>query len=132
MPERQPAGPAGVGLADGSELVKIFLWEKDVDGAWREAKTGGCSADLWMTLAAKREREHPDDALPVYQAQIEPTLQHKNNGAYREAVGLLRKIRALMIHLGRDSEFAPYLASVRQAHRPKRNLMALLDRARWE
>jgi len=120
------------GLADGSELVKIFLWEKDVDGAWREAKTGGCSADLWMTLAAKREREHPDDALPVYQAQIEPTLQHKNNGAYREAVGLLRKIRALMIHLGRDSEFAPYLASVRQAHRPKRNLMALLDRARWE
>jgi tetratricopeptide (TPR) repeat protein len=120
------------GLADRSELVRIALWEKDVDSAWREAKTGGCSTDLWMTLAAKREKEHPDDALSVYQAQIEPTLQQKNNDAYREAVGLLRKIRVLMIRLGRDTEFASYLASVRAAHRLKRNLMALLDRARWE
>jgi uncharacterized Zn finger protein len=120
------------GLVGRSELVRIFLWERDVDSAWREAKTGGCSTDLWMTLAAKRETEHPDDALSVYQAQIEPTLQQKNNYAYREAVGLLRKIRVLMIRLGRDTEFAPYVASVRAAHKLKRNLMALLDRARWE
>jgi hypothetical protein len=33
-------------VADRSELVRIFLWEKDVDSAWREAKSGGCSSDL--------------------------------------------------------------------------------------
>ena len=27
---------------DRSELVKIFLWEKDIDMAWNEAQEGGC------------------------------------------------------------------------------------------
>jgi uncharacterized Zn finger protein len=85
-----------------------------------------------MALAAKRAKKHPDDVLSVYQTQIEPTLQQKNNFAYREAVGLLRKIRVLMRRLGREEDFAPYLASLRAAHKPKRNFMALLDRARWD
>jgi uncharacterized Zn finger protein len=126
------AGWGWDGQADGSELVRIFLWEKDVDNAWREAKTGGCSAELWMTLAAKREKVHPEDALGVYQARIEPTLQQKNNLAYREGIGLLRKIRVLMRRLGREADFMPYLASIRAAHKPKRNFTAMLDRATWD
>ncbi|MBI3015060.1 MAG: hypothetical protein HYY65_08400 [Candidatus Tectomicrobia bacterium] len=118
--------------ADHSELVKIFLWEKDVEAAWREAKEGGCSSDLWLALAAKREKGHPDEALPVYQAQVDPTLNRKNNQAYQEAVGLLRKIRGLMTGLGRGADFARYLESVRAAHKPKRNFMKLLDRAKWQ
>jgi uncharacterized Zn finger protein len=118
--------------SDASELVSIFLWEKDVDSAWHEAKAGGCSSELWMTLAARREKEHPDEALGVYQARIEPTLQQKNNVAYREVVGLIRKIRVLMRRLGREAEFAPYVASLRAAHKPKRNFTAMLDRATWD
>lgn len=114
-----------------SELVRIFLWEKDLDAAWGEATAGGCSDDLWLKLAAKREKTHPQDALPVYQRQIEPTLARKNNEAYREAIGLLRKVRGLMTRLGREAEFAPYLTSIRVAHKPKRNFMKLLDHARW-
>jgi uncharacterized Zn finger protein len=53
--------------ADHSELVRIFLWEKNVETAWREAQEGGCSDDLWLELAAKRDKEHPEDALPIYQ-----------------------------------------------------------------
>jgi uncharacterized Zn finger protein len=119
------------GRADHSELVRIFLWEKDVEAAWREAQEGGCSNNLWMELAAKREKDHPEDTLPVYQSQVEPTLNQKNNEAYREAIGLLRKVRALMVRLGRESEFVRYLESVRAAHKPKRNFMKLLDRAKW-
>ena len=114
---------------DHSELVSIFLWEGDVDAAWREAKEGGCSDPLWLKLAAKQEKDHPDDALLVYQSHVDPALNRKNNEAYREAVGLLRKVRGLMIRLGRESEFARYVESVRAAHKPKRNFVKLLDGA---
>lgn len=117
--------------ADHSELVRIFLWEKDIEAAWQEAKAGGCASELWLDLAAKREKEHPEDALPVYQGQVEPTLQRKHDEAYREAIGFLRKVRALMVRLGREGEFASYLESVRVAHKPKRNFMKLLEGEKW-
>ncbi|MBF0613005.1 MAG: SWIM zinc finger family protein, partial [Magnetococcales bacterium] len=41
-------------FADRSLLVEIFLWEKDVEQAWREAKEGGCSQPLWLNLATQR------------------------------------------------------------------------------
>jgi uncharacterized Zn finger protein len=115
--------------ADHSELVQIFLWEKDVEAAWREAQEGGCSNDLWLELAAKRDKDHPEDALPIYQRQIEPMLDRKSNEAYAETINLLQKVRELMVRLERKEEFANYLAKVRAAHKPKRNFMKLLDRA---
>ena len=111
--------------------MRVFLWEKDVEVAWREAREGGCSNNLWMELAAKREKDHPEDVLPIYQQQVESTLAQKNNEAYRAASGLLRKVRGLMVRLNRDAEFARYLESVRAAHKPKRNFMKLLERATW-
>jgi len=36
-----------------------------------------------------------------------------------------------MGRLGQSGEFAGYLESVRAAHKPKRNFMKLLDRAKW-
>jgi uncharacterized Zn finger protein len=116
--------------ADHSELVRIFLWEKDVEAAWREAQEGGCSNDLWLELAAKRDKEHPEDALPIYQRQIEPTLDRKNNEAYAETISLLRKVHGLMVRLGREVEFRTYVNQLRAAHKPKRNFMKLLDHER--
>ncbi len=113
--------------ADRSELARIFLWERDIEAAWREAQEGGCSNGLWLELAAKREIEHPEDALPIYQRQIEPVLARKNNEAYKEAVGFLKKIRQLMGQLGRDSEFSEYVNKLRAAHKAKRNFIKLLD-----
>ena len=115
--------------ADHSDLVRIFLWEKDEEAAWREAQKGGCSNDLWLELAAKRYKDHPEEALPIYQRQIEPTLDRKNNEAYAETIGLLQKVRDLMVRLERKDEFTDYLGKVRAAHKPKRNFMQLLDRA---
>jgi uncharacterized Zn finger protein len=37
---------------DHSELVRIFLWEGNVEAAWREARQGGCSEKVWLELAA--------------------------------------------------------------------------------
>ena len=117
---------------DHSEVVRILLWEKKFDDAWCEAVEGGCAENLWMAVAAARRKAHPEDALPVYQRQIDPTLGRKNNEAYRAAIGLLGEIRALMILVGRAGDFAPYVTSVRTAHKAKRNFVKLLDHATWK
>ncbi len=117
--------------ADHSELVRILIWERKLDAAWHEAMEGGCSNDLWLALAAKRQKEHPEDALPIYQRQVEPTLNRKNQQAYRDAIGLLRQIRELMFRLGKESDFAQYLGAVRGRHKAKRNFVNLLAHARW-
>ncbi len=114
--------------ADHSLLVEVFLWEKDIESAWREAQAGGCSERLWLDLAEKRGKDHPEDALPIYERQIEPTVMQKNNAAYEEAAKYLRIIRGLMKRQGRSDDFAGYLATIRAAHKPKRNFMKLLDR----
>ena len=117
--------------ADHSDLVRIFLWEKDGDAAWQEAQAGGCSRDLWMELAAKREKEHPADAIGVYQREVEHIINGKGNSAYEEAARLLHKVQKLMIPLGRTAEFQDFLTGVRARHKPKRNLMKLLDQTKF-
>jgi tetratricopeptide (TPR) repeat protein len=117
--------------AGRSELVRVFLWEDEADAAWDEATTGGCSDRLWMELATRREAGHPADALPIYQQAVEQTVGIKNNDAYEDAVKLLRTVQRLMDRLGRSGDFPSYLASVRSAHKPKRNFMKLLDKAGW-
>ena len=116
---------------DQSLLVEIFLWEKDVDSAWLEAKKGGCSNALWLELAERRSENNPEDALPVYMRHVEHTVGQKNNNAYREAVRYIHRIHELMHRLGRKEQFIQYLSSVRAAHKPKRNFMKLLDEEKW-
>ena len=113
---------------DHSILVEVFLWEKDVGSAWREAQEGGCSNTLWMQLARLREAEHPVDAIPIYQAEAARLIERKNNDAYREATRLIRKTRELMEAAGQGKDSAAYLARVREEHKRKRNLMKLLGR----
>ena len=117
--------------ADGSALVRIYLWEGELEPAWQEAVVLGCSDALWHELAVKRESDYPADALPIYQREVDSLLETKRKDGYEAAVKLLRRIRALMIRLDRQHDFAPYLASVRTAHGRKRNFTKLLDNARW-
>ena len=117
--------------ADGSALVRIYLWEGALDTAWREAEALGCSDALWYELAVKREAGHPADTLPIYQREVNALLETKRNGGYEAAVKLLVRIRALMIRLDRLQDFPTYLTSVRVTHGRKRNFTKLLDQARW-
>ncbi|MDP2981800.1 MAG: SWIM zinc finger family protein [Candidatus Latescibacter sp.] len=116
---------------DRSLLVEIFLWEKDPETAWREAKEGGCSNTLWLRLANERAESQPEDAIEVYRLHIENRVQQKNNQSYEEAVQYIQKINKLMQGLGKDAEFLRYIAEVRAAHKPKRNFMKLLDQGKW-
>jgi uncharacterized Zn finger protein len=115
-------------LADHSLVVQIYLWEKEVEAAWREAKVGGCHDSWWLELARLREKQFPADVIPIYQKQVDTLINEKNSHSYADAVKLLRKIRGLMAQQAREDQFTGYLESVRNAHKPKRNFIKLAAR----
>lgn len=112
---------------DHSDLVRIFLWEKETAQAWQEAQQGGCTKDLWLKLARLREQGSPEDALSVYQTFVEPTIRQANNEAYREAVSLIKKVRLLMKRLERMEEWDRFLEPLKTTYKRKRNFMKLLE-----
>ena len=107
---------------DKNALVDILLEQAMDDDRLRRR---------FLMKAAKREKDHAEDSLASYKCQVEPTLNRKNDEAYGKALGLLRRIHLLMGRLGRSCEFPRYLESARSAHKPKRNFMKLLERAKW-
>jgi uncharacterized Zn finger protein len=129
--KRRPVAGWGPPAGDHSELVEIFLWEGDAEAAWAEAKSGGCNVGLWFRLAEAREKEHPEDALEVYAAQLKRALQPAQPRAYNEAVGILRKIHPLKARIGKEAEFAGLVHSVRAEYKARRNLIKLLDAEGW-
>jgi uncharacterized Zn finger protein len=111
-----------------SELVRILLWENDPDAAWQAACDGGCTPALWLQLADQRRTRHPQDALTVYRRHVEEIIAHKDKRSYAEAVALVdTTIRALYTECDRAHDFTAYIHELRAAHKPKRNLMKLID-----
>lgn len=120
-----------LGGRDRSELVAALLWEEDAEAAWREAQEGGCRRDLRLTLARRREGEHPADALEVYRAQIEPAIRHSDNHTYAGAVQWLEKVHAMFVRLEQEDAFDELVRDTRECHRAKRNLIKRLDEHGW-
>ena len=111
-------------------LVEIFLHEGDSDAALAEAKSGGCSRNVWMQLARAREKDHPLDAATIYRDSIDAIVERKHNQAYDEAAELVQTIRALMARAGEADEFATWLEALRAKHKAKRNFMQRIERLR--
>ncbi len=97
------------------------------EAAWQEAQAGECRPELWLQLAERREHSHPADALRVYQTRLGPIIAQGGPQAYKEAIGLLNKISALLEEMGRAAEVGVYRAEVRATHRQKRSFLKLLD-----
>ncbi len=116
---------------DHSILVQVFLWEKDMEAAWSEAREGGCSGPLWLELAGLREKTDPHNSVQIYREHIRHLLKHADKRNYEEAVKYLAKIKKLLSAMGKVHDFPAIVAGVRNEHRRKRNLMALLDRKKW-
>jgi len=118
-------------VCDASALVSVFLFEGEVDQAWSEAQTAGCSRVLWLELARLREQDHPSEAIPIWQSDVERAIDAKNNHAYAEAVATIARIRTLMVAAGHEEAFPPYAGQLRARHKAKRNLMKLFDQHHW-
>lgn len=115
---------------DHSMLVEIFLYEGGTGEAWREAGAGGCSDSLWLRLAAAREKEHPEDAGPVYLKQAEAGIARVSDGRYEDSVSLLIRAAAPMKRIGRSAEFERTLAALLVKYKIRRNFIKLVERKR--
>jgi uncharacterized Zn finger protein len=116
---------------DGSMLVSIFAWEGELDAAWETARDHGCERSTLLKLAKQSEAARPDDALAVFQAEVEEVLGVANRRAYTEAMGLLRRIERLMDKQGQADEFAAYAAAVRAANARRPTFCSIFDAAKF-
>lgn len=116
---------------DHSLPVAILLWEKREDDAWVGAREGGCSEHLWLDLAKRREKKHPEDAIEIYLRQVEPLVNQTNNRAYKEAVGYLGRIHDLMNKIGKEREFRVELVRIKAEFKRKRNFIKFVERKTW-
>ncbi len=121
-----------VAKPDHSLLVEIFLAEKNVDAAWKEAKSGGCWENLWLELADKRSGKYPEEAIPIYKMKVEKSINTRNSYNYDEAVSYIIKIKKLMKKTGQNKQFDEYIRKLRAVYKRKRNLIALLDEKKWK
>ena len=112
-------------------LVRALVEEGDLNAAWEAADTRSCTSATWRILAERSVASHPDRAAAVLTFLLDGIIAGKNKRAYAEAVEVMGTIRDCLTRAGRDGEFAGVVASVRANHKPKRNLMALLDQAGW-
>ena len=122
--QERPARP------DASTLVDLLLADGDVAEAWSAASAHGCRRSLWLDLARAREADHPLDAVPIYQREVEHQIATKRNDGYRQAVVLVRGIGRLLDTAGRSADIPPYIADLRARHRQKRNFITALDGGR--
>lgn len=111
----------------GSLLVEIFLSEGNPIAALEEARSADCAESLWLQLAEALETTRPDEAISIYQSQVEPIVRMTNNDAYDRAAKLLARLRKLMLSTGRRGGFVSYVAELRVKHKAKRNFMLRLD-----
>jgi uncharacterized Zn finger protein len=116
---------------DHSLLVEVHLYEGDAEAAWREAQAGGCSEGLWLELAKRREKTHPEDAVGIYKTHVTRLLRNTGQRVYEEAVGTLDKIRAILARSGQDAAFQALVGELRVTQRRKRNLIKMLDVKGW-
>jgi len=112
---------------DHSLLVEIFLYEKEIESAWKEANAGGCSAGLWRSLGEKLEENDPLRAASCWQRLVEPIINRKKNDAYAEAVRMMLTIGQWMKQADKEGAFKQWTQEIRLRHKAKRNLMKLMD-----
>jgi hypothetical protein len=113
-----------------SLLVEIFLYESNPEEAWSAARVGGCSRTLWLRLAAIREKDHPEDAAPIYLEWAEAEVAATTNGRYEDSVALLVKAASIMRRLNRSAEFIHRLDALRVKYKIKRNFIKLIEQSR--
>ncbi|MFA5269225.1 MAG: SWIM zinc finger family protein [Methanoregula sp.] len=78
---------------------------------------------LWDAAADR----FPDRALQFWMGCADREAQTAQPKGYANAIGYLKKIRALMGTLGRKDEWAAYLAGVREVHARKKKFTGMLD-----
>jgi hypothetical protein len=121
-----------LGARDRGGLVDALLADGDVDDAWDLATGSDWSPDLrqWQRLAAARESTDPAGAMGVYLRLADAALIDTGKSAYRDAVRALTAARRAAAAAERVDAFEAHIAALREQHRRRPTLIAMLDKAR--
>jgi len=117
--------------SDLGGLVDALVADGDIDAAWDAATTDATDFGdaRWARLAGARESTDPAAALDVYLRLIGSTLRTANRRAYRSAARQLKRAQKTADAAGLSEEFDEHLAALREQHRRRPALIAILDKA---
>jgi hypothetical protein len=128
----RPAARSVLREADTRGFIDALLGDGDRDLAWDvaiAAPPDALDAEQWLRLAESREPEHPGDALAVYQAVVDEVLQTADRRAYRDGVRILKKAAKAARAADQGETFSKQVARLREQHRRRPTLIAMLDKA---
>ena len=118
--------------ADVRGFVDALLGDDEAELAWSAAAVApqdAIGSDMWLRLAQRSERDRPADALAVYQRIADEVLERADRRAYRSAARILQRAQAAARAAGELDKFAEYLTRLREQHRRRPTLIAILDKA---
>ncbi len=76
-----------------------------------------------------REAQRPDQALPWYMLVVDELLIETGRRSYARAVPVLKRARRAAEAAGQTEWFATQVADLREQHRRRPTLIAMLDKA---
>ena len=123
------AGAPGLYGSSPDGVVLAQVREADLDGAWDDARDRGCTWPAWLELADASREHDPDAAASVYVSAAEHELEHPGAPAYERALDRLCRARDTLAAAGRDYELAARIERIREEHRRRPRLLAMLDEA---
>jgi hypothetical protein len=131
-PAEQAAAREVLAARDRGALVDVLLADGDNDEAWQVATSDpdwDPGEHRWARLAEAREPTDPAAAMGVYLRLVESTLTKADKRAYRTATADLKRARRAASAAGLSEEFDDYLVALREHHRRRPTLIAMLDKA---
>lgn len=117
---------------DRGGLVDALLADSDAESAW-EVATAEPDWDVgenrWQRLAEARETTDPAAALSVYLRLADTALLTAGRGQYQLAARRLKAARRAAASTGLEIEFKAHVLALREQHRRRPTLIAILDKA---
>ena len=113
-------------------LVDALLSEGDAEEAWsvaHEDPDWDPGPERRLRLAEAREPQRPEQALPWYMLVVDEMLLETGRRAYARAVPVLKKARRAAEAADQSEWFATRIADLREHHRRRPTLIAMLDKA---
>ena len=113
-------------------LIDIAINEKRVDVVWHWYEVNKQRANDWFgahrddEVATAIAHKYPERAVAIWKKIAEWYISQTNVNAYGEAVTYLKKARKAMVGLGKQLDWASYLANLTELNKRKSRLVQML------
>ncbi len=112
--------------AEGTELVKIYLFEKEHDKAYRMvmSKNERYSDRLRNKVALALMKEHPEKALKIYLPIVQEFIDGAKRDSYRVAALYAKRVKEIYSAQGKEEGWNRYIEGIRRVNKRR---PALID-----